>query len=284
MLVNLKDVLIPARKGQYAVGLFNAPNLELARGIIEAAKELRSPVIIGTAEVLLPITPLEDIAAIILSMARRATVPVVLHFDHGLTFENCLRALQLGFTSIMYDCSTDTYEENVRKVGEMSRIAHAFGASIEAELGHVGDNEGSVEAVEGADTASLYTDPEQAQDFVTRTDVDALAVAVGSAHGAYKLPPKLDFDRIDQIARVTGIPLVLHGGSGLTPDDFKRAIAKGINKVNIFTDINVASAKAVRDSLAVGKSAMTDLIAPQIEATRQVTMEKMRCFASDGKA
>ena len=142
MLVNLNDVLVPARKGKYAVGLFNTVNLELARGVMEAAEALDSPVIIGTAEVLLPYGPLEDLANLLIPMAERASVPVVVHLDHGLREETCRLALELGFSSIMYDCSTMDYGDNMEHVKRMAETAHSFGASIEAELGHVGDNEG----------------------------------------------------------------------------------------------------------------------------------------------
>lgn len=227
------------------MGLFNAVNLELARGIIRAAEASRSPVIMGTAEVLLPFGPLEEVSYFLLPMAKKANVPVVIHLDHGLNYDTCVKALELGFTSIMYDCSTDSYEENVRKVKEMAEIAHSYGATIEGELGHVGDNEGSAEDSSYVDDPSKYfTDPKMAKDYVEKTGVDALAIAVGNAHGAYKLPPRLDFERIRTIAQTVKVPLVLHGGSGLTDTDFKRAIQEGISKVNIFTDINVAAAKA----------------------------------------
>ena len=144
MLVNLNDVLVPARKGKYAVGLFNTVNLELARGVMEAAEELDSPVIIGTAEVLLPYGPLRDLANLLIPMAERASVPVVVHLDHGLKEETCRLALELGFSSIMYDCSTMDYGDNMEHVKRMAETAHSYGASIEAELGHVGDNEGAL--------------------------------------------------------------------------------------------------------------------------------------------
>lgn len=146
MLVNMNDVLYSAKKGKYAVGLFNAVNLELARGIIAGAEETGSPVIMGTAEVLLPYGPLEEVSYYLIPMAKKASVPVVVHLDHGLKKETCIKALELGFTSIMYDCSTAPYEENVRRVKEMADIAHSYGATIEGELGHVGDNEGSARA------------------------------------------------------------------------------------------------------------------------------------------
>lgn len=282
MLVNLNDVLIPARKEKYAVGLFNAVNLEMARGIIAAAEETGSPVIMGTAEILLPYGPLEDLSYFLIPMAKRAKVPVVIHYDHGLTYEKCLEALKLGFTSIMYDCSTDSYEENIRKVKEMTEIAHSYGASIEAELGHVGNNpaeEGEIQP----DPSLYYTEPEQARDFAKRTGADALAIAVGTAHGAYKLPPKLDFERIETIAKTIPTSLVLHGGSGLSDTDFKLAIKKGISKVNIFTDINVAAVKAITEHCKNTGKGMTEMIPYEVEAVKAETIKKMKLFGSVGR-
>ncbi len=275
MLVNLNDVLKPG-SGR-AVGLFNTVNMELARGTIAAAEELGCPVIIGTAEILLPYGPLEELSWLLLPMAKRARVPVVVHLDHGLKYETCVRALELGFSSIMYDCSTDEYEENVRKVAEMAKIAHSYGATIEAELGHVGDNPAPGSVTSGAVPEEFYTSPEQARDFVERTGVDALAVAVGTAHGAYKFPPKLDFERITRIRAATDVPLVLHGGSGLSDGDFREAICRGIAKINIFTDVNVAAAKSAHDGWHEG-CGLTDLIPGEVEAIKSAVMEKMRLF------
>lgn len=284
MLVNMNEVLYDAKKKRYAVGLFNAVNLELARGIIAAAERTGSPVIMGTAEVLFPYGPLEEVSYYLLPMAKKAKVPVVIHLDHGLKKETCLKALELGFSSIMYDCSTDSYDENVRKVKEMADIAHSFGATIEGELGHVGDNEGSAEGSSHlSDPSKFFTDPKMAKDYVEKTGVDALAIAVGNAHGAYKLPPKLDFDRIRTIAKTVNVPLVLHGGSGLTDDDFKRAIQEGISKVNIFTDINVAAVKAEFSRFTDMNKGIIDLIPAAVEAIRQETMKKMELFGSVGQ-
>ncbi len=273
MLVNLNDVLTPA--GGYAVGLFNTVNLEMARGVLAAAEEQNAPVIIGTAEVLLPYGPLEELSWLLLPMARRAKVPVVVHLDHGLHYETCRRALELGFTSVMYDCSTDPYEENVRKVREMVELAHSYGATVEAELGHVGDNPAEDSAPVSPE--ACYTSPEEARDFVEKTGVDALAVAVGTAHGAYRFPPKLDFDRISRIAQAVHVPLVLHGGSGLSDDDFREAIRRGIAKVNIFTDINVAGAQAARQNDRSG-CGLTDLIPGEVEAMKEAVLTKLRLF------
>lgn len=281
MLVNLNEILLPAKEKRYGVGLFNAVNAEMARAIIETAEELNSPVIVGTAEVLLPAMPLENVADFLVPMARRAKVPVCVHYDHGLTFEKCMLALKSGCSSIMYDCSTAAYENNVAGVAEMVKICHAMGASVEGELGHVGDNEGAGKLENPSD---FYTDPDVAEDFVSRTGIDALAVAVGNAHGDYKFPPKLDFDRIETIAARTSLPLVLHGGSGLSDSDFRTAIQRGICKVNIFTDLNKAGLAGAERALKAGASGLMGLIPYEIEAMKEVVREKMFLFGSDGKA
>ena len=283
MLVNMNDVLYDAKKGKYAVGLFNAVNLELARGIIAAAEQTGSPVIMGTAEVLFPYGPLEEVSYYLLPMAKKAKVPVVIHLDHGLKKETCLKALELGFTSIMYDCSTDSYDDNVKKVKEMADIAHSFGATIEGELGHVGDNEGSAEGSSHlADPSKFFTDPKMAKDYVQKTGVDALAIAVGNAHGAYKLPPKLDFERIRTIAKTVDVPLVLHGGSGLTDNDFKQAIKEGISKVNIFTDLCLAGERAMAEG--ANKLAYLEQRNLKVEYIKQAAIRKMKLFGCDGRA
>ena len=276
MLVTLREVLKDAREKKYGVGLFNTVSLEMTKGVLGAAEELKSPVIIGTAEVLLPYASLEELAYFLVPMAKKASVPVVLHFDHGLTDTKIVEALRLGFSSIMYDCSTDTYENNIARVAQMTKTAHLLGASVEAELGHVGANETS------AGDDSIYTEPEQAKDFVERTGVDALAVAIGTAHGAYKEKPKLDIGRLAQIAETVPVPLVLHGGSGLSDQDFKNCVANGISKINIFTDINCAAAKAAYDNYSQG-CGLTDIQNQITEAVKQETMKKMRVFGSAGR-
>ena len=281
MLVNMKELLVPAREGQYGIGFFNAVNIEMARAIIETAEELQSPVMIGTAESLLPVTELDRVAEYLIPMAQKAKVPVCVHYDHGLTFERCMQALKLGFTSIMYDCSTSPYAENVEKVAEMVKICHAMNASAEGELGHVGNNAGPGKLKNPSD---YYTDADMAADFVQKTGVDALAVAVGNAHGDYAFPPKLDFDRIRLIAKKTDLPLVLHGGSGLSDSDFCNAIQLGISKVNIFTDLNKAGEAGIEEGIAAGARKMTELIPYEIKAMKTVVSEKLHLFGSVGKA
>ncbi len=274
MLANLNDVLIPAKKGKYAVGLFNSCSMEEARGVIAAAEETHSPVIFGTAEILLPFCPMENVADMLVPMAKRASVPVVIHYDHGLTYEQCLKALKLGFTSIMYDCSGCEYEENVEKMADMVKIAHCFGATVEGELGSIGANGKSI-------PSDFYTDPQQAKDFVMRTGVDALAIAVGTVHGEYKLPPKLDFDRIKEIAKAVSVPLVLHGGSGLSVEDFHKAIDCGISKINIFTDLDKAGAKAAVESYNRGNNVITKMNPDIVEGVKAEVMKKMLIFKNN---
>ena len=281
MLVNMNAVLLPAKKEHYGVGLFNAVNLEMTNAIMDAAEKLRAPVIMGTAEILLGAADLKEVAAMVKARAESCPIPVVLHYDHGLTFEKCLEAIHAGFTSVMYDCSTEPYEENVRRVAQMVDIAHALGVTVEGELGHVGDNEGEGRLKNPSD---YYTDPSVAADFVKRTHVDALAIAVGNAHGDYRFPPKLDFERITEIAESVDVPLVLHGGSGLSDVDFKEAIKRGIAKINIFTDISKAQVKGMQEGIAAGVNNAFDLTEYEVRAIREVVEEKMTLFSSVGKA
>ena len=281
MLVNMKDMLEKARAGRYGVGFFNAVNVEMARAVIETAEEMRAPVIVGTAEVLLPAMPLERVAEYLIPMAKKASVPVAVHYDHGLTFDKCMEALQLGFSSIMYDCSTSAYEENLRNTAEMVKICHAMDATVEGELGHVGDNEGAGKLSNPSD---YYTDPHLTVDFVQKTGIDALAVAVGNAHGDYKFPPKLDFERISVIASAACTPLVLHGGSGLSDDDFREATRRGICKVNIFTDLDKAGKAGIEQGLKAGASTMMGLIPYEIETMKAVVHNKIRLFGAKDKA
>lgn len=272
MLVNMNDILLPAKEGGYGVGFFNAVNVEMARAVIETAEELRAPVMLGTAEVLLPAMGLERVAEYLIPMAKKASVPVCVHYDHGLTFEKCMEALKLGFSSIMYDCSTASYEENVERVAEMVKICHAMGVTVEGELGHVGDNAGSGKLDNPSD---YFTDPD--------TAVDSLAIAVGNAHGDYAFPPKLDFERIRVISEKADLPLVLHGGSGLSDCDFRKAVKLGVSKVNIFTDIDKAGKNGVEAGITAGEKSMMGLIPYEIAAMKKVVKEKILLFGSNGK-
>ncbi len=275
MLVNFKDILADAKKNSYGVGLFNTVNLEMAKGVIAAAEELRAPVIIGSAEVLLNCSELNELADMLKPMAERASVPVVLHLDHGLTLDRVKEAISLGFTSVMYDCSNKPYEENIKCLQEVVKLAHSNNITVEGELGHVGSNANVADG-------NVYTDPMQAKEFAEATGVDALAVAIGTAHGVYKTKPVLDINRLKEIADVVDVPLVLHGGSGLTDDDFRNTIKNGISKVNIFTDINVALAKYIHDNWT-DNLGHTKLMPGAVDAVKQVVMNKIKLFGSDGR-
>lgn len=277
MLVNLNDILKDAQAGKYAVGLFNTTDTDMLEGVIAAAEEMRSPVIIGTAQILLPYGELKLIAPSLLAAAKRASVPVVLHYDHGLTFDRCIEALKLGFSSVMFDGSAGDVEQNLADTAEIVKIAHAFGASVEGEIGHVG-NAATPDAPE-----DMYTTPEEAVQFVERTGVDALAIAIGTAHGVYKTKPQLDINRLIAIRRAIDTPLVLHGGSGLSDDDFRNTIREGIAKVNIFTDLCKAGEAGMRSGLA-DDIGYLEIRNRKVAAIKEATIKKIELFGSAGKA
>ncbi|MBQ8292064.1 MAG: class II fructose-bisphosphate aldolase [Clostridia bacterium] len=278
MLVNLNDVLKKAQKEKYAVGLFNTTDTDMLQGVIEAAEELRSPVVLGTAEILLPYGELKLIAPSVIAAAKRAKVPVVVHYDHGLTFTRCMEALQLGFSSVMFDGSTKDYETNLAETREIVKIAHEFGASVEGEIGHVGNASTGDE-----DLRDMYTTPEEAKAYIEATGVDALAVAIGSAHGVYKKKPLLNIERLKEIRRAVDTPLVLHGGSGLSDDDFKTTVREGIAKVNIFTDLCLAGKRAMKEGEEQGLDYL-EVRNLKVKYIKEAVMEKMKLFGSVGKA
>ena len=278
MLVNLNEVLKKAQKGKYAVGLFNTTDTDMLQAVIEAAEESNSPVILGTAEVLLPNCELKLIAPSVIAAAKRAKVPVVVHYDHGLTFDRCIEALKLGFSSIMFDGSAKPYEQNIAETREMVKIAHAFGATVEGEIGHVGEA-----AKEDNLLTDMYTTPEEAKAYLEATGVDALAVAIGSAHGVYKKKPMLNIERLKEISSAVKVPLVLHGGSGLSDDDFKNTIRNGIAKVNIFTDLCLAGERAYKDG-EEKKLGYLETRNLKVEYIKEAVKHKMTLFGSVNKA
>lgn len=278
MLVNLNEVLKKAQKEKYAVGLFNTTDTDMLQAVIEAAEESNSPVILGTAEVLLPYGELKLIAPSVIAAAKRASVPVVVHYDHGLTFERCLETLQLGFSSVMFDGSVKPYGQNIEETKEIVKIAHAFGASVEGEIGHVGEAAQGDESLE-----NMYTTVAEAKEYLENTGVDALAVAIGSAHGVYKKKPKLNIERLKEIAGAVSVPLVLHGGSGLSDDDFKNAIRNGIAKVNIFTDLCLAGERAMKDG-EEKKLGYLETRNLKVEYIKEAVKHKMSLFGSVNKA
>lgn len=289
MLVTLKELLMEAKEKQYAVGAFNVPNLEAVRAVIEAAEELQSPIILQHAEVHEGLVSIEEIGPVMLEYARKAKVPVAVHLDHGASFDMCVKAIRMGFTSVMYDASSKDYEVNRDETKEIVKIAHAVGVSVEAELGHIftsavggGEGRGSDSSEDYEDLDDVYTDPDLAKCFVEETGVDCLAIGFGTVHGVYLKEPKLDLDRITMIKDKIDVPFVMHGGSGVSEENYKIAIKNGICKINYYTYMNKAAGKAVQDFLAEQDAAapifFDELSLAATEAMKKNAKEAMAIF------
>ena len=229
-LVKMKDLLKRAEEKNIGCGAFSVGNMEMVKGAIRAAEELNTPIILQIAEVRLKNSPLHLMGPMMVQAAKEAKVDVAVHLDHGLTFETVDKALEIGFTSVMLDASTLPFEENIARVKAVVEKARKYGATVEAELGLVGGSEDG-----SCDHGIRCTDPDDAVVYARETGIDALAVAIGNAHGNYPVAPTLAFDVLEKIHEKVDIPLVLHGGSGITDKDFQRAISLGIRKVNIAT-------------------------------------------------
>lgn len=277
MLVTLKGLLEDAKNKKQAVGAFNGTTLEGIRAIIGAAEELQRPVILQHAQSHDTIIDLNEIAPLMLHYARSVSVPVAVHLDHGSTFKRCMEAIRAGFTSVMYDASAKPFEQNLMETAEIVKAAHSVGVSVEAELGHVAN----VNEDPGED--NIYTDPALAEEFVKRTGVDCLAVAFGTVHGLYVKQPRLDLSIVTQISEKTGIPLVMHGGSGVSGDNYRRAIKEGICKINYYTYMNTAGGNAARSFVKQsGEHLAYDcLTLAATEAMKQDVMAAMRIFGMD---
>lgn len=229
-LVTMKQLLKQAAAENRGCGAFSVGNMEMVKGAVMAAEELQTPIILQIAQVRLKHSPLHLMGPMMIQAAKEAKVDIAVHLDHGLTKDTVLQALELGFTSVMFDGSSLPFEENIRQVSEVVKTAAKYGATVEAELGVVGGSEDG-----STDHGIRCTDPAEAETFVKETSIDALAVAIGNAHGNYPVAPRLAFDVLEEIHRRVDIPLVLHGGSGISDEDFQRAISLGIRKVNIAT-------------------------------------------------
>ena len=276
MLVNMRDLLADARVGGYAVGSFSVANMEMVLGVLQAAEELRAPVILQIAEVRLRQSPLELIGPLMVAAARQASVPVAVHFDHGKTEKKIGQALELGFTSVMFDGSHLPLDENITETCRIIEMARPYGAAVEAEIGCVGGSEDGSEEI-----AMHCTDPADAVRFEEETGVDALAIAIGNAHGNYKATPKLRFDILAQVAEDTHTPLVLHGGTGISPEDFRRCAQTGIQKINIATATFDSVEQTVRGTYDAGAiGGYYDLQGAEVQnAHRHILI-----FGTDGKA
>lgn len=284
MLVSFKSILQDAFQKGYAVGAFNCLSLEHVIGTIRAAEELESPVILQLAEVQFPYAPVELMAPLYLEAARKASVPVTVHLDHGQSLETCMRAITLGFNSVMFDGAGLPFEENVRQTSQIVRMARAVGVDVEAELGKVGDTgfgggEGTGEAA-----PDVFTDVEESVEFIDRTGIDALAIAIGNLHGRYVATPRLNIDRLKEIKRRNEIPLVLHGGSGTPEEDIKSCIHNGISKINVATALQMAVTFDVKRYLDLPSADYIGMKEIIVEATYKSVMQHLLLFESNDRA
>lgn len=279
MLVNMKELLADAQKGNYAVGSFSVANMEMVLGVLQAAEELKAPVILQIAEVRLKQSPLELIGPLMVAAAKNAKTPVAVHFDHGKTVEKISQALKLGFTSVMFDGSHLPLDENIEMTKQVMALAAPYGAAVEAEIGCVGGSEDGSE-----DIAINCTKPQDAVRFEKETKVDALAIAIGNAHGNYKSTPHLRFDILAEVNEKTSTPLVLHGGTGISPDDFVRCSKTGIKKINIATATFDSVENSVR-SCYNDKSikGYYELQAAEVEGAYENAKKHILIFGTDGK-
>ncbi len=282
-LVPLRTLLDAAQEGKYAVGAFNCNNMEIVQAIVAAAEELRSPVIIQASQGAIKYAGLHYVTGMARLAAEAATVPVALHLDHGTNFDTVIACIRAGFTSVMFDGSQWPKEENIARTREIVKIAHAVGVSVEGEIGKIGGVEDDI-AVDEREAA--LTPVEDAIEFYEATGVDALAMAFGTAHGAYKFPPKLEFDRIDEVHRRTGAYLVMHGGSGVPEEDVQKGIRLGIRKVNIDTELRQAFLGEVRRQLAEKPQEIDPrkILGPARDVLKEKIKEKIKLFGSAGKA
>ena len=280
MLVNMRNLLSDAQKGNYAVGSFSVANMEMVLGVLKAAEELCAPAILQIAEVRLKQSPLELIGPLMVAAAKHAKTPVAVHFDHGKTEKKIRTALELGFTSVMFDGSHLPLEENIAETKKIVSMAKQYGAATEAEIGCVGGSEDGSE-----DIAINCTKPADAVRFAAETAVDALAVAIGNAHGNYKSTPKLRFDILEECAEKVRAPLVLHGGTGISPEDFRRCAKTGIKKINIATATFDSVEKSVRDCYNDKQiSGYYDLQAAEVEGAYQNAKRHILIFGTEHKA
>lgn len=280
MLVNMRELLADAQNGNYAVGSFSVANMEMVLGVLKAAQELNAPVILQIAEVRLKQSPLELIGPLMVAAAKNAKTPVAVHFDHGKTEKVIGMALELGFTSVMFDGSHLPLEENIAETKKIVSMAKKYSAAVEAEIGCVGGSEDGSE-----DIAINCTKPDDAVRFAAETEVDALAVAIGNAHGNYKFTPKLRFDILEECAKRVSAPLVLHGGTGISEEDFIRCAKTGIKKINIATATFDSVEKSVRDCYNENKiNGYYDLQGAEVEGAYLNAKRHILIFGTDNKA
>jgi fructose-bisphosphate aldolase class II len=283
-LVSMKDMLIKAKAEGYAVGQFNLNNLEFTQAILQAAEAEKSPVILGVSEgAARYMSGFKTVVKMVEGLMEdlKVTVPVAIHLDHGSSFDKCKEAIDAGFTSVMIDASHHPFEENIEITSKVVDYAHSKGVSVEAELGTVGGQEDDVVA-----DGVIYADPQECVELVKRTGIDCLAPALGSVHGPYKGEPNLGFKEMEEIGNLTGMPLVLHGGTGIPTKDIQKSVSLGTAKINVNTENQITSAKAVRETLAAKPDEYDPrkYLGPARDAIKATVIGKMREFGSSGRA
>ncbi|WP_066188132.1 MULTISPECIES: class II fructose-1,6-bisphosphate aldolase [Gracilibacillus] len=282
-LVSMKEMLIKANQNSYAVGQFNLNNLEYVQAILQAAEDEQSPVILGVSE---GAGRYMGGFGVVVAMvkatmeAQGTTVPVAIHLDHGSGFEACAKAIHAGFTSVMIDASHDPFEENIAVTSKVVELAHFHGVSVEAELGTVGGNE------DGVQGGIMYADTQECKELVDRTGIDCLAPALGSVHGPYQGEPNLGFKEMEEINVVAGVPLVLHGGTGIPTQDIQKAISYGTSKINVNTENQIQQTKVVREVLEANPEMIDPrkYLGPGRDAIKETVVSKMREFGSSNQA
>ena len=277
-LYEMKELLDDARTRKYGIGFYNTFNVEMCRACIRAAEDEQSPIIIGTAESLLKYCDFDWVAPMMLNAARNAKVPVAVHLDHAYNFDTIMKALKAGFGSVMFDGSVLPIEDNIEISARIAAITHPMGVGLECELGKVG----GLEEGGGVIGTNLLTDTDEAAGFIDKTDADFLAISIGTTHGVYKEVPNLDLVRLSEIRGSVDIPLVLHGGSGLTDEDFQNCIKGGIQKINIYTDVITAGGEAIRDDNK--EMGYADILRNSEEMMYEVVVDKIKIFGSSNKA
>jgi fructose-bisphosphate aldolase class II len=284
MIVTTKELYEKAKIGGYAVGAFNISTIEAIKGVLDAAKELNAPVVIETSEGEMNYMGAKLIADIVRDLATDLAIPAGIHLDHGQSLASVQEAIEAGYTSVHIDASALPYEENLKLTKKVCEYAHERGITVEGELGHVG---GASEVHN--ETAKMekktYTDPIKAAEFVKKTGIDILASSIGNIHGIYENEPELDFERLAKIGEI-GIPLSLHGGSGIPEKQIKRAISLGITKVNVNTELRMAYTNTLHSELDANPNEIVPYkyLPEEIEAVRNIVIEKIKMFGSEGKA
>lgn len=280
-IITTKDMLKKAQKGKYAIGAFNVENMEFVQAVVQAATELKSPVIIQTSVSTLKYATSNLFKAMVSACIADTDIPVAIHIDHGNSFDSIMSAIKGGYKSVMFDGSLLPYIENVKRTTEIVKICHHLGVTVEAELGAIAGKKDAPQ-----DSKLLYTNPDTALDFVEKTQCDCLAVAIGSCHGIYKAIPNLDYERLKEIRHKVSVPLVLHGASGLTSEQIQSCICNGICKVNVCTELRQAWTKATFDYQSLNPKVFDPKAAGEVarRAIVDIVKEKMKIFGSVNKA